>query len=155
MTPEDRTRFIDLMTQYDNADCRLEELKEEKANVEATHRHLRDLLRDEVMNMGLGKGVKLPVEGTGSFSFTTQEHASLPAQFREDFVHARIEAGEEALLTIGKNDLKAWVKERREAGEDVPEYIKMRQDKFVPVIQLDSRSARRAEKAAVKAQRGE
>ncbi len=140
--------FKNLMQGYDLVETRKAELKSDLETIEAQRSSLRQLLSQEIQNMGLGKGSKLDVPGTGSFHFTTQRGFSLPAEYREEFVKMLIARGETALLTVGRADLKAWCDDMLDRGEGIPSYIKKFEDRFVPSISLESTKARRAEKHA-------
>lgn len=142
------SNFKHLLTGYDRVETRKAELKEEMNTLEAQRTSLRQLLSQEVQNMGLGKGSKLDVPGTGTFNFTTQRGFSLPAEYREEFVKMLIDQDATALLTIGRADLTAWCDDMLQRGEAIPSYIKKFEDRFVPAITLESTKARRAAKQA-------
>ena len=179
--PEDqaRARFELLLRKYDELDQAASQAGDDKAEKESARDNVKSLLKDEVVNMGLGKRTKLAIPGVGDFSFTTERYYRIPANDREEFVLLLIrrslkQAGiandadwilealrgtEITLLSIGKGDLNAWCKERvDEAEEDeqpLPGYITYFEDKFVPRISLASAKARRQEKAAQKAARSQ
>ncbi len=142
--------FSNLLKGYDRVETRKAELKGELDVLDLQRTSLRQLLSQEVQNMGLGRGTKLDVPGTGSFHFTTQRGFSLPAEYREEFVKILISRGETSLLTIGRADLKAWCDDMLARGEAIPSYIKKFEDRFVPAISLESTKTRRAAKQAEK-----
>lgn len=173
-----KARFELLMRKYAELDESASKASEAKTNLEASRDNVRSLLKDEVSNMGLGRGSKLSLPGIGTFSFTTERYYRVPAVDREafalllirrslmqrgmneddvDHVIDRLRGTEVALLSVGKSDLDAWCKERiDEAGpgepHPLPSYVAYFEDKFVPRISLAAAKARRREKAARKAE---
>ena len=175
-----KTRLEFLLKKYDELDQKAATANDNKADYESARDNVKTLLKDEIVNMGLGARTKLSVPGVGDFSFTTERYYRLPANDREEFalllirrslqhafgpgdeaaskveeIIAALHGTEVALFTINKGDLNAWCKERiDEAEEDeepLPSYITYFEDKFVPRISLASAKARRQEKAAQKA----
>lgn len=146
-----RARFEQLLRKYDELDQQAADAKDVKSDAEQSRDYVKGLLRDEVRNMGLGKGSKLEVEGVGKFSFTTRRYYQLPAPSREEFALLLIRrsleqkvvaASEEeraqridevvnvlrgtevALLTIGQKELDRWCAERKaEVDEDEPSAV--------------------------------
>ena len=173
-----KARFELLMRKYAELDESASKTSEAKSNLEASRDNVRALLKDEVSNMGLGRGSKLSLPGVGTFSFTTERYYRVPAVDREAFalllvrrsllqggmneddvndIVAQLRGTEVALLSIGKSDLNAWCQERvDEAGPDerhpLPSYVAYFEDEFVPRISLAAAKARRREKAARKAE---
>jgi hypothetical protein len=145
--PEINSQFLELLDHYDRIETELARLKDETTKMDNQKRHVRKLLTEEVQRMGLGRGSKLDIPGKGTFHFTTKRFPKLPAERREDFVDLIIARGETSLLTIGKSDLAAWCTDLRRADIPLPPYITLHEDKFVPVISLDSAKARREAKA--------
>ena len=143
-------KFEELMRLYDDVETRLAELKAQMADLDEQRKIIRDRLRDEVTNLGLGRGTTLDVPGVGTFHFTTHSAYNVPAEYREAFVKTLIDRGETALLTVGKADLKAWCDDMKRTDEPIPDYLTYFEDSFVPSISLESAKARRREKAAEK-----
>jgi hypothetical protein len=143
-------QFAELLTLYDDVETQIAEMKQRLDDLNEQRKLLRDRLRDEVTNMGLGKGTTLDVPGVGTFHFTTHRAYTVPSEYRETFVKSLIQRGEEALLTIGKADLKAWCDDMERMKEPLPSYLTYYEDNFVPSISLESAKARRREKAAEK-----
>jgi hypothetical protein len=143
-------QFAELLNLYDDVETQIADLKQRLDDLSEQRKLLRDRLRDEVTNMGLGKGTTLDVPGVGTFHFTTRREYNVPREYREQFVKALIQRGEESLLTIGKADLKAWCDDMERTKETIPSYITYYEDQFVPSISLESSKARRRDKAAEK-----
>lgn len=135
-SPDENPKFVELMKRYKQVDERIRELEGEKKELSPQKDNLRTLLRDEVRAMGLTRGSTLQVEGTGRFGYTTKKIYSLPADRREEFVRLLIEEGSIPLLTVGKQDLAAWCEDRLSTDREVPEYIKIYEDREVPRITL-------------------
>lgn len=143
--------FAALLSQYDEADTEVARLKDERDRADAARGELRGQLRQEVINLGFGRGTRLNVDGVGVFNFTTKTYYSLPAEYREEMVKLLIDEGAISLLTIGQADLGAWCQDRIEREVPIPHYVVIREDKFVPSITLESARVRRQEKRKAKA----
>lgn len=133
----ENAKFEALMRRYKAVDEKIAVVKREKADLEAELSNVKQLLREEVLNMGVSKGSTLRVEGVGKFHFTTQRYYRVPSgDEREHLVRLLVAEGSQSLLTIGKKDLNDWCRDRKDSEEAVPDYIKFHEDKHVPVISL-------------------
>lgn len=133
----DDPRFEALMKRYAEVDARIAAAKREKSELEDEQQNLRQLLVDEVRNLGLARGSTLRVDGVGTFGFTTKRGWRVAADDRERLVTELIEEGSTALLTVGKKALDDWCADRLNTGRDVPEYVKRYEDRHVPRISLE------------------
>lgn len=145
------SKFAALMQEYDRVDSQLAAMKEAVEGMEAERDNLRTLLRDEVLSLGVAKGSKLEIEDVGTFHFTSRKHYRIPAEYREQFVRELIQSEQQVMLSIGKADLKVWCEDMERTDTPLPTYLAYHEDKFVPVISLDSAKERRAEKARTRA----
>lgn len=126
------------MRAYKALEVKIAEIKEDKKEKDEQQANVKKLIASEVVNMGVGKGSKLKVEGVGSFNFTTQRYYRVPSgDERERLVRMIMdEPNGIALLTIGKKDLNDWCQDRLNREEEVPEFLQYFEDTMVPVISL-------------------
>jgi len=140
----------DLMVEYDGVDSELAEESGHVAALKQRRASLRELLKDAVLNAGLGRGSKVELPDLGSLHFTTQRHYRVPPEHRERFVQYIIDEGSIALLSMSPGDLASWCEDRKRCGVDVPEFVEYHEERFVPVITLLSAKVRRQQKARMK-----
>jgi hypothetical protein len=139
--PTDNPLITELMQKYAAAEKKKKAAEAERKTASAEMEELKGVLKTEVLNLGLGKGTKLKVEGIGSFSFQTKKFWRLPKADREVFCRMLAAKGEHALLTIGKTDLNDWCNDRVATEEDLPDYITFHEDEFIPRVTLARKPA--------------
>jgi hypothetical protein len=135
-------RFEELMRRYQAITLKVDALSEERKLAIGQQDNLKALLKEEVQNMGLGRGSKLKIDGVGAFSFTTNRYYACTKERRLELVDLLIERGEKSLLTIGKADLASWASEVDEdEDQTLPDFVTFFEDKFVPRVAVDKTKA--------------
>jgi hypothetical protein len=113
-------KLPDLIAEMDRARGELDRLSEIKSESELEH----DLLRLELIPTKMDdEGIEnIKIEGIGRVSLTGDVHASILKEHR-DAAHAWLEEhgyGDLIQATVNSSTLKAFVKERLEAGDMLP-----------------------------------